>query len=186
MLLNKSNIRSIDLLPSEIQNKKSNRRLVIRLATAQVAIFLFLILAIFGLRYFDNQSHNASVYLRNSVHALRNSPDVTTSVRYRDAIRYIVEEEMFLATTMIQGFDPLWLESILYADSGLLTSIYYDGTYILVNGATYYFGDIDAFRTRLSETGIFGDIGLGNISSHGGNRFDFDFRIIPIMSYPFG
>jgi len=172
--------KGIDLLPEGAQRQKRNRKLTYVLAAAQVAIFLCLTLVIIGLRALEQHAWEESSQLQHEINILRHSPEVEAAIQSREILFQLSFEENFFELNAPPEFDPMWLEAILYADMGILTGLDYNGVSIQITGVVCDFGEIEAFRSRLMETEIFGNVGLGNIQSQG-ERFRFDLRLVPIF-----
>ena len=171
--------KGIDLLPEAIQRQKRNRKLIYVLAAVQAAIFLCLVLGIVWLNALERQAWEESGQLQQDINILRQNPAIEIAAHSREMMLHLAAEEVFFEFNAPAEFDPLWLEAILYADMGHLTGLDYDGIRIQITGIVYYFGDIEAFRLRLMESGIFGEVGLGSIRSQGDERFGFDLRLVP-------
>ena len=171
--------RNIDLLPEGIQRQKRNRRLLYVLVATQFVIIVCITLTIIGVNILGQQVWEESGMLAQDIDALRQSPEVEAATYARELLHYVAAEEIFFEFNAPAEFAPLWLEAIIYADTGHLTSLDYDGTYIVITGIVYDFNEIEAFRLRLIEAEIFGDVGLGGIRSQEAERFWFDLRLAP-------
>ncbi|MCL2360314.1 MAG: hypothetical protein FWC73_00705 [Defluviitaleaceae bacterium] len=170
----------IDLLPAGTQKQKRNRRLAIKLAAIQVAIFLCICVVVVGLRNLDARAQGESGQLLINISRLRYSHEVESAIRYRELDRHFTAEEEFFAINLHYTFDPIWLDTILEVARGSITSLDFDGIDIDITGIVYNFDEIESLRLSLSETNVFDVVGMGNIRSQGQGRFFYDFRLTPV------
>jgi len=163
---------TMDLLPESVQSTRGKRTHVIRLATVQVAIFLCLGLAVFGMHNLVRRSEYALVNIRQEVNTLSNSPEILAAAYARDRLH----EDAFILAHGPLDFDPVWVGAILAADYGEMVALAYDGQFVLVTGAVDDIGQIEDFRQRLLAWDVFEDVNLGGINSQD-DGFSFELRI---------
>jgi len=172
-------LAGIDLLPERVQRQKRARKLAFRLAAAQIAIFLCLVMAVIGLNALEQQAWEHSRYLTQEINALRYSDEVAL-VAYAMGIQlHLAAEDAFFEGSDPAEFDPIWLWAILSANKGHMSGLDFDGVSILLTGIVERFDDIEAFRQVLIYTDIFEYVGLGRIRSQGDDRFFYELRLVP-------
>ena len=169
---------TIDLLPESLQKKKRFRKLMIKLATAQVAVFLCLAAAVIGMYALEEQAWTDSHALNLQVHALRHGPEVLAAAYARDIGHIIAAEENFIAANFPPDFDPVWIKAILEASEGYLIDLNYGGASIFISGEAEEMGSIEALRQRLLYPEIFSSVRLGRISLLSDGRFSYELRVI--------
>jgi len=168
---------SIDLLPESFQKRKSFRKQVIRLATAQVAIFLCIGLAVIGIHALERRAWDMAGELSRQVHTLRHGPDVVAAAYARDIIRRIAAEDAFLASRAPAAFDPNWMTAIMQASGGEMAILHYSGTGIVITGFSLDIAAVEAHRQEVLGTGLFGYVGLGQINLQDDGRYLYELRV---------
>jgi len=168
---------SIDLLPLAAQKQKRDRKIAIRLAIFQVAIFLCLLLLAVGLARLSARAYSDSARLLADIYIIRQSPEVAAAHNIREQNQYLAAEEVFLADHMPYAFEPTWLGIVLYVTGESLVSIDYDGIDIFITGYVDNFHEIEDIRLALSRYDEFETVGMGNIRTQGDGQFFFDLRL---------
>ena len=174
----KKSLYGIDLLPESVQHPKRIRKLAVRLAAAQVAIFLCLGLVILGLHILQNRAWDESHRLNVRINYLRHGPEVTALAYARDIHMQLMAAEAFLEVNMPPDFDPAWVLAILEADTGYMTSLDYAGDFIMLTGITDYMEKIENHRQSLLDTEVFNAVNLGRISLQEDGRLYYELRIV--------
>ena len=178
----KKSLYGIDLLPESVQHPKRIRKLALRLAAAQVAIFLCIGLAVLGLHILENRVLDESLRLAGRINYLRHGPEVTALAYARDIHMQLMAAEAFLEANIPPYFDPEWVQAILEADTGYTTSLDYTGIFIMLTGITDYMVNIENHRQALLYTGVFSTVNLGRISLQEDGRLYYELRVI--LRYP--
>ena len=168
---------SIDLLPESVQKPKRYRKLLIRLAAAQVAIFIILAAAIIALNVLDSQAQADSQQWAQRINTLRHGPEVAAAAYARDIYRRLAAEEAFFYANLPADFDPVWIAAILEADQGHMTALDYNGGFILLTGIAEEMSTIESHRQSLLGTEIFEYVGHGRIVLQEDGRFFYELRI---------
>ena len=154
---------SIDLLPESVQKRKGFRKLVIRLAAAQVAIFLCLAAAVVGINVLERQAWDESHELTIHVNALRHGAAVEAAAYARELSLRIAAEDSFVEAHAPADFDPVWVTAIMQTSGGHMTAFYYSGAAILVTGMIGDMNAIEAHRQSILDTEVFTQVDLGRI-----------------------
>jgi len=154
---------TIDLLPESIQKRKIFRKLIIRLAAAQVAIFLCLAAAVIGIGVLEHRAQDDSREINLRISALRHGPYVTAAAYARDLGLRFAAEDAFVSAHAPGDFDPLWVTAILHASGEYITALYYTGESILVTGMLGDINAIEAHRQSILNTEAFKLVDLGRI-----------------------
>ena len=169
---------TIDLLPESVQKRKQFRRLVIRLATLQVAIFLCLGAAIFGVNALESRAWANSHELNLRIYTLRHGPYIEALAHARDIGQLLAAEDDFIRSFAPADFDPLWIKAIMQADDGNMTALDYGGTSILVTGVTARISTIEAHRQSILSTQMFRYVSNGRIILQEDGLFLYELRVV--------
>ncbi|MCL2572358.1 MAG: hypothetical protein FWE11_08130 [Defluviitaleaceae bacterium] len=175
---NNIKLRTIDLLPEDVQKQKGKRSLIIKLAAAQVAIFLFIALMVIGLNLLDERAAAESRLLIIEISTLRQSPESLAIADTRQLLIMHTAEEAFFNANPVADFNPEWLRAIIEVDNGHFSTMSFDGTGIMLTGISDDFSEVELIRQQLEDTEVFSYVWLGNMSLLEGYVF-FDLRINP-------
>ena len=168
---------TIDLLPESLQKRKRFRKLVIKLAAAQVAIFLCLGGAIAGLSILESQAWADSHELTIGIHALRHGPAVAAMAYAHELSQQLAAEDAFISAYAPSDFDPTWLMAILQADDEHMTELSFGGATFLLTGMVRDITQIEAHRQRLLDKEMFSSVGLGRIIMQDDGRFFYELHV---------
>jgi len=175
--LRKDKHKTIDLLPENLQKRKAFRKLMIRLAAAQVAIFLLFVLAIAGIIALEQRAWDEVHDLSLHVHTLRHGPVVTAAAYARDIIQRQAAEDALLRAHAPAAFNPYWLAAIIEAGSGDITILYYSGAGIMITGMSESIIAVETHRQSILDTGVFSDVELGRIILQDDGRYFYELRV---------
>ena len=168
----------IDLLPESVQKRKGFRKLLIRLAAAQAAIFLCIVAAIIGVGELERRTWDISDDLSFRVHVLRHGPEVAAVAYARDISARLAAEDAFVAAHGPREFDPVWITAIMYASDGHVVNLDYTGGGILISGRHENMTAIEAHRQSILDTGVFGGVELGRIILQYDGRYLFELQVL--------
>jgi len=165
---------TINLLPESIQKRKTLRKLVIRLAAAQAAIFLCIGLIAAGLNIMEARDWDNAHELYQQIHVLRHGPDVVAAGYARDLGQRIAAEDTFLQAHAPGAFDPALLGAIIQASCENMTMLYYTGTAIQITGILENMYAIEAHRQGILYTELFSYVELGRIILQDDGRYFYE------------
>jgi len=169
---------SIDLLPESIQGPKRLRRLVLRLATIQVAIFVCLAFVVLIFNILDQRAWEQSHRLDLRINYLRHGAEFMAVAQAREMHTRLAAGEIFLDANMPAYFDSQWVGAVLTADDGYMTSLDYGGVYIMLAGIVDDISKVEVHRQAVLDTGMFNTVGLGRIVLQDDGRFFYELRVI--------
>jgi len=166
--------RTIDLLPESIQKRKGFRKLAIKLAAIQVAIFICIGTVVVGLTVLEQHAWDESHELNMAVYTLRHGQAVAAVAYARDLSLRIAAEDALIAAHAPAAFDPAWLSAIVQESGGQVVTFYYTGTAILITGMTRDIGAIEIHRQGIIDAGDFRAVDLGRINLEDCGRYFYE------------
>ena len=173
-----NSLTTIDFLPETVQGPKRVRRYKLRLAAAQAAIFLCIVLAALVLGMLERRAWDNTHRLALRISYLRHGPEVMAVAQARDMHARLAAAEAFLEDNMPEYFDALWVAAVLEADTGYMTSLDYGGVRFMLTGITDSMDSIEAHRQGLLDTGMFESVLLGRIIMQDDGRLFYELRVV--------
>ena len=170
-------LTSFDLLPESVQSPKRFRKRIIRLAAAQVAIFICLGAAAVALNVLDGQAWAESYRMDTLLASMRDDPAVTAATYTRDINQRLVAESAFFEAYAIADFNPLWVDAVISADTGYMTAMEYGQGIVLLTGMANDMVGIEKHRQNLLDTDIFDYVRLGRIMRQDDERFFYEMTL---------
>ena len=164
----------IDLLPESAQQQKRFRRLVIKLAALQAAVFLCIGAAWLGVRQLEGQAWDESRDLAARVYALRHGQEVAAAAQAHELALLMAAEEAFLRARAPGHFDPAWVTAIMEAPGGGMTGLGFDGSDFQITGVIEDIAAIEAHRQGILDTGLFAWVELGRINLQGDGVYFYE------------
>ena len=166
--------KHIDLLPERVQKRKGFRRLVIKLAAIQVAVFLCIAAAVAGLSALERQTWDSSHELQLAINTLRQGQAVAAAAYARELSLRIAAEDAFIAVHGPAAFDPGWLSAILLLEAGHMTNFHYTGIAILITGMSGDINAIEAHRQSIRDARDFRAVDLGRVMLQDCGRYFYE------------
>ena len=172
-----TNNTTLDLLPESVQKRKTFRKLVIRLAAAQVAIFLCIGLIVLGADMLEERAWEDAGSISRQVYALRHGPEVAAAAHVRDLGLQLATEVAFLQAHAPVDFKPIWLTAIVQARAEYMTALYYSAAGILITGLAQDIIAIETHRQNILDTSVFRYVELGRIILQDCGRYFYELRV---------
>jgi len=168
----------INLLPESVRAKKQGRRHLFILAALQIVILLCMALIIRGVGNLEYRAQETSARLAHDIDEMRRNPDLATIETTIMLLHQQAAADAFFEENAPSDFDIVWLSAVLYAMSGQVTALIFDGTGVRLTGVAYCFTEMEALRQAIEATGVFGYVGLGGIRSGGGEGIQYELVLV--------
>jgi len=173
-------MKTINLLPDWALQKQHYRRLCLRLAAVQAAIFLILLVTIISIRIADEQAWERAEALSVSLEIFDDTPTVTAIALTAALERHTARSAFLSAHDTATIFQPVWLLALGNTPDGVrLSEIIFNGENIRLLALAADMYAAEAHRQMLLDTQLFYQANRGMVNLSADRQFLYELRLDP-------
>jgi len=172
----------VNLLPEDVQARVRNKRLLPKLAVAQVAILVGIWLAVQMFGHLESEAWDDLRAANLALFTIQQSPEALAMENAQAMMALQADMGDFLYVHAPAGFNPAWLDAIIAAADTHLNELVYNGESFLLRGSVYNHAEIDVARQALDYTGLFAYVGLGSTRTMPDGRVNYELRLVPLTT----
>ena len=168
-------MENVNLLPEWVKRPQKRRKLMVKMATIQVAIFILLSVGylILSTMIFNNNE----LLLAQATRPLQSQNEILGAIDYNNITVALAVAEYLYGQHI--NFDSLWVIAAITTtpDNATLTRLDYREGEIFLRVASYNIASAEIHRQSLLDTKLFDWVWLGRITGAGGGIYNYEIRI---------